>query len=78
MSIGVGVLILCVHGVVLQGFMPECDVYCGFVIVMVLYVLGNVLEAGGPIKGVVWWRCWWINPHGDEAVGWALLIVIDN
>ena len=58
--------------------MPECDVCCGFIVVMVLYVLGNTLKVCGPVKGMCWWRCWWIDPHGDEAVWWLLFVVIDE
>ena len=82
MSVRVGVLILCVrsviYGVVPCGFVPECDVCCGFVVVVVLYVLGNALEAFSPMPGIFWWQCCWVDPHGDEAVGQALLIVVDK
>ena len=82
MSVRVRVLILCIWvvagDVALRRFVPECNVCCGFVVVMVLYVLGDTLKMCGPVQGVCWWRCWWIDPHGDEAVGRALLIVIDE
>ena len=58
--------------------MPECDVCCGLVGVMVLNVFGDTLEAFCPVPGILWWWCCWIDPHGDEAVGWVLHVVADE
>ena len=67
-----------VGSLALGRFVPKGDARCRFVVIVVLDVLGNVLKAFHPVQGMQWWRCWRINPHGDEAVGWALFVVVDN
>ena len=56
--------------------MPKCDVCCGFIVVVVLYVFGYVLESFCPLPRVFWRWCCWVDPHGDETVGWALFVVV--
>ena len=56
--------------------MPKCNVCGGFVGVVVLDVFGDTLETFCPMPGILWWWCCWIDPHSDEAVGRALLVVV--
>ena len=67
-----------VVGLALGRFMPKGDAHHRFVVVVVLDVLGDVLKVFRPVQGMWWWWRRRVDPHGDEAVGWALLIVIDD
>ena len=67
-----------VGDVALGRFMPESDVCCRLIVVVVLYVFGDVLKLFCPVQGVWWWRCWRVDPHGDETVGWVLHVVINE
>ena len=79
MAIIVGVLILMrVGSLALGRFVPKGDAGCWLVVVVVLNVLGDVLKVFHPIDRMRWWWSRRVDPHGDEAVGWALLVVIDD